>query len=307
MQTEILSTIFAAPFFAAAVRAAAPIMGAAAGEAVYERAGVVNIGLEGMMLSGAFTGVVGSMLTGSVWGGVLGAVIGGMFVGILHAFVCITFKADQILCGMAVNFGALGATEFFSRTFLGQSPKPVAAFGAVNIPWFSRLPFAGEVFFSHIPLVYVILALCIVTWFFLFKTLPGLRLRAVGENPFAARAAGIGTAHYAFLAAIICGGMAGLAGACYSIGSVQYFSENMTSGNGFIALAVVIMARRNPLYCVGAAFVFSIGMALALRLQGDKGSFVPYEFIMMLPYVLTLAIYAIVSMKGRRMPSKASA
>jgi simple sugar transport system permease protein len=301
MEPSALSAIFAAPFFAAAVRSATPIMGAAAGEAIYERSGVVNIGLEGMMLMGAFGAVIGSMLTGSPWGGALFAVIGGALVGLVHALVCVLFKADQILCGIAMNFGVLGLTEFFSRTVLGPAPKPVAAFGAVSVPWLSDLPFAGEVFFRHIPLVYLIFAICLASWFFLFRTLPGLKLRAVGESPFAARAAGISTGGYVFAAALACGALAGLSGACYSIGSVQYFSENMTSGNGFIALAVVIVARRNPLYSIGAAFVFAVGTALALRLQGGKDTLVPYEFIMMLPYVLTLLIYGIV---GRRSSEK---
>jgi general nucleoside transport system permease protein len=298
METSMLSAIFAAPFLAAAVRSATPIMGAAAGEAIYERAGVVNIGLDGMMLMGAFTGVIGSMLTGSVWGGAMCAILGGALVGIVHALVCVVFKADQILCGIAVNFGVLGLTEFFSRTVLGPAPAPVASFKAVQVPWLSGLPVVGEVFFSHIPLVYIIFALCLAAWVFLFRTLPGLRLRAVGESPFAAHAAGIGTARYMFAAAIICGATAGLSGACYSIGSVQYFSENMTSGNGFIALAVVIVARRNPLYSIGAAFVFAVGTALALRLQGGKDALVPYEFVMMLPYLLTLIIYGLFGRRG---------
>lgn len=294
----MLTTLFSAPFFAAAIRSAAPIMGAAAGEAVYERAGVINIGLEGMMLMGAFSGVVGSMWTGSAYGGALLAIAGGILIGLIHALICVTFKADQILSGIAINFGVLGMTTFLSRTLLGPSPDPVAEFHSVNIPWLSSLPGIGEVFFSHVPLVYFLFALCIGAWFFLFKTMPGLRLRAVGENPFSARASGVGTVRYAYVGAIICGALAGLAGACFSIGSVQYFSENMTASNGFIALAVVIVAKKNPLYCIAISFVFAIGSALALRMQGSQGSLIPYEFILMLPYLLTLLIYGVFGRKG---------
>jgi len=299
MESELMDAIFSAPFFAAAVRSAVPIMGAAAGEAVYERAGVVNIGLEGMMLSGAFCGIAGSMATGSPWGGVLFALLGGALIGLLHAFVCVTFKADMILAGIAINFGVLGATEFFSRTIFGPSPNPVEIFGAIHIPALSDLPFFGEVIFRHIPLVYVIFAMCIAAWLFLFFTLPGLRLRAVGENPFAARAAGISDVRYLYFAALVCGMFAGISGACYSIGAVRYFSENMTAGNGFIALAVVIVARRNPLHAIFAALVFAVGSALAIRLQGGRG-LVPYQFLLMLPYVLTLLIYLIINKRGGR-------
>jgi general nucleoside transport system permease protein len=298
MESELAGMIFSAPFLSAVIRSAIPIMGAAAGEAVYERAGVINIGLEGMMLSGAFCGVAGSMATGNVWGGVLFAILGGAMIGLLHAFVCVTFKADMILAGIAINFGMLGATEFFSRTIFGPSPKPAAIFDAVHVPWFSDLPFFGEVLFRHIPLVYIIFAMCIAAWFFLFFTLPGLRLRSVGEKPFAAKAAGISTSRNIYAAALICGMFAGISGACFSIGSVRYFSENMTAGNGFIALAVVIVARRNPLYSIFTALVFAVGTALAIRLQGNKTGIVPYHFLMMLPYFLTLLIYFLVN--GRK-------
>jgi len=298
MEADLLATILSAPFFAAAIRSAAPIMGAAAGEAIYERSGVVNIGLEGMMLMGAFCGVLGSMYTGSAWGGALFAVAGGVLVGIVHAVICISFRADQILAGIAVNFGVLGLTAFLSRSYFGPSPDPVRIFAPTQWPLLSSIPFVGDVFFRHIPLVYIIALLCVLAWAFLFFTLPGLRLRAVGENPFAARAAGIGTVRYAYAGAVICGAMAGLSGACYSIGSVQYFSENMTASNGFIALAVVIVARRNPLYAIGASFVFAIGTALALRLQG-RDSIIPYEFFLMLPYVLTLIIYGALGRRGK--------
>lgn len=299
MDADLLSVVFSAPFFAAVIRSATPIMGAAAGEAVYERAGVVNIGLEGMMLSGAFCGVLGSMQTGSVWAGALCAILGGVLVGLLHALICVTFRSDQILTGIALNFGVLGMTTFLSRTIFGRSPDPVTSFSAAHIPGLSSLPFLGDVFFSHIPLVYVILIVCFAAWFFLFRTLPGLRLRSVGENPFSARAAGISTVRSQYVAAVLCGGMAGLAGACYSIGSVQYFSDNMTSGNGYIALAVVIVARKNPLHCIWASLVFAVGTALALRLQGRPDSVIPYEFFLMLPYLLTIAIYALSGRGGK--------
>lgn len=293
MQTDLLAMIFSAPFFAAVIRSAVPIMGAAAGEAVYERAGVINIGLEGMMLMGAFCGVVGSMLTGSPWGGAFCALGGGMLVGLLHALLCVTLKAEVIVTGIAINFGVLGLTSFLSRTVFGPSPEPVAAFHGEPLPFFGKIPLLGEIFFSHIPLVYVIFILCLLLWFFLFRTVPGLRLRAVGESPFAAQASGVVVPRYAYVGALICGAVAGLSGACFSIGSVQYFSENMTSSNGFIALAVVIVARRNPLYCMLVSLVFAVGSALAMRMQGGEGSTIPYEFVLLLPYVLTLLVYGI--------------
>jgi len=300
--SSILQTVLATELFAAAIRSACPIAGAAVGETIAERGGVINIGLEGMMLTGAFCGVLGSMLTGSVWGGLLFAVLSGALAGALHAFLCVTLKADEILSGIAINFAALGLTTFLNRTIFGRTPEPVDAFEPVAIPVLSELPILGPLFFNHIPLVYILYAAAPVAWFVLFRTRTGLRLRSIGEDPAAASGCGVPVKLYRYGAMLVCGSLAGASGAYASLGNIQYFTENMTAGNGFIALAVVIVGRWNPLIVMGVALLFGAVWSLALRGQGIE-NFLPYEILLMLPYVLTLVAYFLLSGGRQAMPA----
>lgn len=290
MISQLLQTVFSIEFAAASIRSASPIAGAAVGETVSERAGVLNIGLEGMMLTGAFTGVLGSSLTGSVWAGLCCAILAGAAVGALHAFVSLTLRADAILSGVAINFAALGLTTFLNRTVFGPTPEAVNAFEPWAVPLLSRMPVVGGLFFQHTPLVYLLYGSAPLAWLFLYRLRAGLRLRAAGEDPRAATAAGVPVVKFQYIATITCGALAGMAGTYASLGSVQYFTENMTAGNGFIALAVVIVGRWNPLLVVAASLLFGGVWALALRGQAFSDA-LPYELLLMLPYLLTLLAY----------------
>lgn len=295
---NFLALIFSVEFVKAAIRAATPLVGAAMGEVAAERTGFVNIGVEGMMLGGAFAGVVGSWWLHSVWGGVLVAVGVGGVVGLLLALVSVYLGVNQVVAGTALNLAAGGLTTFLNRQIFGASPPAVPSFAAVPFPGLHRLPLVGDILFDHIPLVYLVYLLVPFFGVVLFRTGWGLRLRAVGENPPAAASAGIRVRRTRAVGLIICGMLAALGGTYYSLGNVKFFTDNMTAGNGFIALAVVIVARWNPFWVVPAALVFGAASALGLRAQAFHIG-IPYEFLFMLPYVLTLLIYAGVIRRGR--------
>jgi ABC-type uncharacterized transport system permease subunit len=294
---SILWLLFSVEFVKAAIRAATPLIGAAVGEVAAERSGFVNIGVEGMMLGGAFAGVVGSWWLHSVWGGVLLAVCTGGVVGWLLAVISVYLGVNQVVAGTALNLAAAGLTTFLNRAIFGASPPAVASFATVPVYGLHRLPLVGAVFFDQIPLVYLIYLLVPVAGALLSRTGWGLRLRAVGENPAAAASAGIRVRRTRTFALIVCGMLAALGGTYYSLGNVQFFTDNMTAGNGFIALAVVIVARWNPFWVAPAALVFGGASALALRAQAFHAP-IPYEFLFMLPYVLTLLIYGGVVRRG---------
>ena len=295
---SVFLLIFSVDFVKAAIRAATPLVGAAVGEATAERTGFVNIGVEGMMLGGAFAGVVGSWWTGSVWGGVLLAVASGGVVGCLLALVSVYLGVNQVVAGTALNLAAGGLTTFLNRQIFGASPPAVASFSTVPVIGLNRIPLLGPILFDHIPLVYLVYLLVPVAGVALFRTGWGLRLRAVGENPAAAATAGIRVRRVRTVGLVICGMLSALGGTYYSLGNVKFFTDNMTAGNGFIALAVVIVARWNPFWVVPAALVFGAASALGLRAQAFHAG-IPYEFLFMLPYVLTLLMYAGVIRRGR--------
>jgi ABC-type uncharacterized transport system permease subunit len=263
---------------------------------------VLNIGIEGMMLLSAFVGVWGSGVTGSAVGGLLlGAVCGGLIAG-LHAFVVLVLRADQILSGVALNLAALGITTYLSRLVLGENPEPVASFKTIEIPLLGDLPFLGKVLFEYHALIYLLYGLTALSGWALYRTQLGLRLRAVGENPAAVANAGYSVLRLRFLAVGFGGIMAGLAGAAYALGNVRYFTENMTAGIGFVALALVIVGRWNPWWIVPVSLLYGGAQALALRGQTADLS-IPFEWLLALPYVLTLLVYFVVSGKNTSMPA----
>jgi ABC-type uncharacterized transport system permease subunit len=297
----LLQLFLSVEFARASLRFSTPLIGAATGEILSEQAGVVNIGLEGMMLTGAFAGVLGSYLTGSVWGGVGVALLAGGLVGFFHAIICVILGANQVVSGAAINLGALGLTTFLNRAIFGQSPPAVRSFESFPIPILSQIPVIGPMLFDHIPLVYLIYLLVPLMAILLFRTQWGLRLRAIGEKPEAAESAGVPVIRTKIIAVVSCGMLAGLAGTFYSLGNVRFFTENMTAGNGYIALAVVIVANWRPQWTIPAALLFGAANALALRAQAFQAP-IPYQLLFMLPYVLTLLVYA--GLIGRsRMPA----
>jgi ABC-type uncharacterized transport system permease subunit len=286
---EILATIGAT--LAATIRFATPLVFAALGGMFSERSGVVNIGLEGLMLIGAFAGVVGAFLSGSVWIGLLFALGAGLLFALIHAVMCVTFEADQIISGTAINLLALGGTAFLMVIVFGQggTSPDVDKFDPIAIPLLSQIPVIGPALFDQSLLVYVMYAMVPITFFVLFKTPFGLRLRATGEVPEAVDTAGVSVARMRYYGVALSGMLAALGGVYLSMSLLSSFTENMTAGRGFIALAALIFGRWHPVGAFGAALLFGFGFALTIRVPPEA---IPNEFIQMIPFALTIVVLA---------------
>jgi len=256
-----------------------------------ERSGVVNIGLEGLMLISAFAGVVGASLSGSALVGLGFALAAGLIFALIHALMSITFEADQIISGTAINLLALGGTGFLMVQVFGSggtSPR-VPGFKEVAIPLLSDIPLIGPALFNQSLLVYLMYLLIPTTWFVVFRTPFGLRLRATGEVPEAVDTAGVSVSRMRYYGVALSGLLAACGGVYLSMGILSAFTEGMTNGRGFIALAALIFGRWNPIGAAGAALLF--GFALAVTYQVPQ-EVIPLEFIQMLPYVLTIVALA---------------
>ena len=286
---EILVTIGAV--LAATIRNATPLVFAALGGMFSERSGVVNIGLEGLMLISAFAGVVGAFLSGTVWIGLLFAVGAGLLFALIHAVMCVTFEADQIISGTAINLLALGGTAFLMVIVFGQggTSPDVEKFDPIAIPLLSQIPVVGRALFDQSLLVYLMYAMVPITFFVLFRTPFGLRLRATGEVPEAVDTAGVSVARMRYYGVALSGMLAALGGVYLSMSLLSSFTEGMTAGRGFIALAAMIFGRWHPVGAFGAALLFGLGGALTIRVPPEA---IPNEFIQMIPYVLTIVVLA---------------
>ncbi len=288
--------------------AATPLIYTSIGGLYSERTGVVNIGLEGMMLSGAFFAVLGSYLTGNPWIGVLFAAIIGAVLGLIHAFLSVTLRADQIISGTAINIFAGGLTGYLLIVIFkthGSTRDPVAQLPYIHFNAIEKLPFGkviSQVFFNQTPLVYLSLVLVILTWILLYKTPLGLHMRAVGENPEAADNMGINVYAVRYFGVIMSGVLAGIAGAQLSIGVLSQFVQGMSSGRGFIALAAMIFGKWKPWGAFWASLLFGFGEALASNLQGTSMA-IPNQFFLMIPFILTMVVLA--GFVGRSTPPAA--
>ena len=279
---------------ASSIRLAIPYTLAGLGGTYSERSGVVNIGLEGQMLTGAFTAVAVANISGSPWLGLLAAILVGMLLGLIHGVVCITFKADQIVSGLAIIIFAAGITVFCSWLMFGQTQIKVES--ALRVPVIHDLP-AFKLLFSEIPpLVFLTVIIVIASHFIIFKTVFGLRLRSVGEHPKAADTLGINVYRMRYIAVIISGGLAGMAGAYLSLEHAHYFVKGISAGRGFIGLASMIFGKWTPLGTAGAGLLFGFGEAIKPYLP----KVVPSQFIDMIPYILTILVLA--SAIGRATP-----
>ncbi len=287
---------------AAMLRYATPLVFAALGGVVSERAGVVNIGLEGMMLVGAFFGIWGADVTGGWIGGLIVGMAAGGVLGLLHAFFAVSLRADQIVSGFAVNLLALGLTGYLFLHIYGAegTPDGIGQVPDVSLP-IEWIPFVGDALAHLNLLVWLSLIGVGVTALVVFRTPLGLRLRSVGENPRAAETVGISVYRTRYLAVVASGILAALGGAFLSIGFVHSFSQNMTAGRGFIALAAVIFGRWKPGGALAAALLFGFSSALAQRLPvfWPSGA----TLLQALPYVLTLI--AVAGVIGRSTPPAA--
>ena len=271
------------------VRLAVPLLLAALGETVAEKAGVINVGMEGMMLAGALAGFAASFAAHSPWAGAGAAALAGVTLAALFAALTVGLGADQVVVGTAVNILALGLTGVFFRAEPQLNGATAASFAPLSLPFFHHSAGATVVaaLFEQNALGWLAWVLVPLLWLLLFRTRWGLRLRATGERPSAADGAGVRVARVRIAATLVGGALAGLAGAYLSLGYTVGFGENMTAGRGFIALAVVILGRWNPFGVAAAALLFGLASALQFQFQASSTRF-PYQFFLALPYLLTL-------------------
>ncbi len=277
---------------------AVPLIYASLGEIIVEKSGVVNVGIEGMMLCGAFAGFAVAQVTQNSFVGLAAAIVAGALMASVFALLAIRFRANQVVVGTALNILALGLTGVLYGALL-KSPMAahtVPSFAPIKLPFLSHLPIIGPVLFSQDLLTYAAIAIVPAISFFLDKTIFGLRLRSCGEYPEAADGAGINVDRFRTLALLFGGAMAGVAGAHMSIAYTVSFVQAMTNGNGFIALAVVIVGRWRPLGILAAALAFGFANALQFDLQA-LGAHVPYQLVLVLPYASTLAALLFASKK----------
>ena len=299
---DTLNDILTAGLLGATLRFATPLAFAAMGGIFSERSGVVNIGLEGMMLMGAFFGVWGSEISGSWVVGLIVAMVFGGLLALIHAVFCIHLRADHIVSGFAVNFLALGLTGYlFSSLYPDGIPTGISRVPNVHLGFLDDVAFLGDVFGNLNLLVWIMFGTVILSYVVLFKTPIGLRIRSVGEHPRAADTVGISVYGVRYGAVVTSGVLAALGGAFLSIALVGSFAENMTSGRGFIALAAVIFGKWRPGWAFAATLLFGFGFALAIPLQREAD--VSENLISMLPYILTLV--ALVGLIGRSVPPAA--
>jgi general nucleoside transport system permease protein len=281
-----MAEIFKIALLFSTIRLATPLLLAALGGLYSERSGVINIALEGMMLAGAFTAAVVTHFAGNPWIGLLAAIAVGAAVALVHAFVCIQCKADQVVSGTAINILFLALPALLSGAMFqstGATPQ---------IPQQNLMPI--------VPIV-LAFALVPITWYVLSATPFGLRLRAVGENPEAADTAGIRVLAMRYKGVVISGMLAAIGGAYLSIGQSSLFTRNMTAGRGFIALAALIFGKWRPVQTMLACLLFGLAEAISIQMQGVVQ--IPVEFIQMVPYVLTIVVLA--GFIGRSRPPRA--
>lgn len=280
-------------YLASDIRMAAPILLAGLGLLLINWSGLLNIGAEGTMLIATLVAVAGSYYTGSVWIGLLLAMASGALVGLLFAFLTVTLKANQTVTGAAINILGSGLSATLNRVIFGVNTTiaKIDTFQNLAIPGLSKLPLIGNAFFNQMPVVYIAFLMVPVISYYLFRTQSGLNLRAVGENPRVADTLGINVARTQYLAAIAGSAIIAMGGAFLSTGLLNFFSEDMVSGRGYIALAAVIFGKYKPTGIMVAALVFMAGNVVSNILQ-VAGAAIPYTFLTMIPYVLTIIALA---------------
>ncbi|HEV3102459.1 MAG TPA: ABC transporter permease [Candidatus Dormibacteraeota bacterium] len=302
--TDIGHVLLTADLWRAALEAAVLLLLPALGGVISERSGVVNIAMEGMMLTGAFFAVVADLAWHNPWLGALIGIVAGGLMALIHAVVSIRFRADQIVSGIAINIFAAGLTLFLVQRIYGL--QDVGHVGQssllpyINIPLVDQIPFLGRVLFQQNVVVYAAIILLVLVQIVLFRTRLGLRIRAVGEHPQAADTAGINVYAIRYGAVITSGLLSGLAGAFLAIGISNTFVPNMTDGRGYIALAAMIFGKWRPLGAFVACLIFGLGQAIY---DANSVIHVSQYLLSMLPYILTLVVLA--GVVGRSIPPAA--
>jgi ABC-type uncharacterized transport system permease subunit len=286
---RLMTSAFFVTWLAASLRLSGPVLLAALGETFSECSGVLNVGIEGTILLGALASFLTDYVTGMLWLSLLVAVLTGILFNLLLAWMYVTVRASQVVVGLVFNVLALGIAATVYRRALGESsgPQSVPMFPTLHIPVLSNLPLLGPVLFGQTILFYLTLGLVVVAHLILFRTSFGLALRAAGENPSAADAAGVSVAKMRYTGVLIGGATAGMAGAYLVLAQIGLFRESIVSGQGFIALGIVIFGRWSPWKAALAAFVFGACDALQLGLQLG-GANIPPQLLASLPYIVTI-------------------
>ncbi len=285
-----------AAVLAAAVRAGTPVLFATLGEIFAERAGVLNLGVEGMMLASALAGFAITARTGNPWIGAAAAAAAGGCLSVIHAFLSVTLRANQVASGLGLTIFATGMSAFLGRGYVGV---PGSGFQSTPVPLFAQIPVLGPVLFQQDPLVYLSYAAVPVAWYVLYRTRWGLEIRAVGEQPEAADAMGVDVARVRYACVIAGGVLAGLGGTFLSTAYTSMWIENMTAGRGWIALALVIFATWDPLRAVVGAYLFGGVNALQLHLQAT-GTSLPTYLLLMAPYIFTIVVLVLATQETAR-------
>jgi len=292
---------FFSDYLSATIRLSVPLAFAALGGLFSERSGVLNIALEGMLLTGAFVSAAISLTTGNVWIGTLVAVLAGGILGLIHGYLCVSLKVNQLVSSLAINLTASGLTAYGARVLFDSGTIALSGIETINFLGLENLPILG-IFFNQDLLFYLLLLLIAVSTYIIFNTSWGLTLRAVGEYPQAAATSGISVSLVRYLSVSISGCLASLGGVYLALVHVNFFTEGMSSGKGFIALAAIIFGRWHPVNTVLACLLFGSTEALQLRVQAFNLN-IPYQFLKMLPY--TIALFALIGLAGRSIPPAA--
>ncbi|MCB0166174.1 MAG: ABC transporter permease [Anaerolineae bacterium] len=293
-----MTTSFIEGVLTGSIQSSTSVLYAALGEVIVERAGVINLGVEGSMLMGAVSGFMVAKETGSAgFGVVVGALVAGVF-NLILAYLVVTRKANQLASGLALMFCGLGLSALIGKPYVGQM---IDGLDPLPIPVLSQIPVIGRILFNHDILIYLMLPLALLVWWVLFYTRWGLSLRAVGEDPTVAFAAGLRPKLIQYQAVFIGGLFAGLGGAHLSLAYAQIWNEGMTSGRGFIAVALVIFASWHPLKAVAGALLFGGALAFQLQLQARGAEISPF-LLDMIPYLLTLGVLLFMRNRKNAMP-----
>ena len=280
-----------------AIRLATPYLYAAIGETFAQRSGVLNLGVDGIMLVGAFGSFYVVLMTGNIWLGLLAAILIGLLMGLLMSFISVTLKAEQGISGIGLYMFGLGLSSLLFKTTIG-TVKTVTGFQPVKIPLLGDIPLVGQIFFNHSLLVYGAFLLVPLAWWVLEKTTWGLKIKSVGQNPAAADSLGVSVNRVRYVSVCLGAILAGIAGASLSISLLNLFQDNLTAGQGFIAVALVYFGGWRPIGVLWGALLFSTVNAFQLWMQ-VLGVKIPSDVAIMLPYLLTIAALAFTTNRGR--------
>ncbi|MBU2870659.1 ABC transporter permease [Colwellia sp. E2M01] len=297
---EIFSMDIMQLLIIASISAATPLLLATLGGILSERAGIINLGIEGMMLIGAVCAYIVSIYTDSEWLAIIFSLLGGSALGALLAFLCITLRSNQIVAGLGITLFATGLSSYLGKSFGGSQPQ--TQIPNLDIPWLDNIPFFGEIF-SHLNwMVWISFFIAIVLYVAIFKTRWGLHLRALGDGPAAADNAGVNVYRYQYLMTIIGAALCGLAGATLILVYTPSWNDGLTSGRGWIAVALVIFSRWHPINAIFCAILFGLFETLGFKVQLYYADIPPY-FLKMMPYLTTIVVLMWVGWRNKNKPN----